>query len=219
MEALCVIFWDYHAVSFGVVLCHKRTNKKGDIIDDDVDVFQDGTWRAKAAISWIEVGKPRNQCSRLKEQGFSRLNWLFLFLKEWTCVLRYSGQTCQSFTVTNGSKSTASVEALLGSLWHDFQWITSAFQSQWVQKGVAKKDPQIQIQMVGTGIPHPKLVLLGTSWLWGSWGSSRRISLRMAKWILMVLPNSFASWWVRVPQGGRTVSEKLLQRKGESLER
>lgn len=50
----------------------------------------------------------------------------------------------------------------------------------------------------------------GTSWLWGSWemGSSRRISLRMAKWILMVLPNSFASWWVRVPQGGRTVSEK-----------
>lgn len=44
---------------------------------------------------WIEIGKPRNQCSRLKEQGFSWLNWLFLFLKEWTCVLRYSGQACQ----------------------------------------------------------------------------------------------------------------------------
>ena len=60
------------------MLCHKRTNKKGDIIDDDVDVFQDALEGARLLFGdrilicnmlrqffsrWIEIGKPRNRCS------------------------------------------------------------------------------------------------------------------------------------------------------------
>lgn len=131
------------------------------------------------------------------------------FLKECFHVYWwYSGQTCK-LQMPNLSQSQMAPQ--LRHCWEVCDMTFSEFPQPFNLNGYKKvwrKKNQIQIYIYSWNWNSPPKT--GTSWLWGSWemGSSRRISLRMAKWILMVLPNSFASWWVRVPQGGRTVSEK-----------